>query len=84
MCIENQMTWLDRLACYIKNFKPNLEKVIWKAYENHKQVSKLPRPQDDSITLQELLQQLLGLGYSKEDLYNLVTNGYQPILIDIT
>lgn len=82
MFSENQ-SYLDRLAYFITKFKPNLEKCILDYYERIKHLSNSPRPLDDSITLQELLQQMLCCGWTKEDLYKLVTNGSTALEISL-
>lgn len=74
MFSENQ-SYLDRLAYFITKFKPNVEKCIWNHHERVKHLSNSPSPLDNSVTLQELLQQMICCGWTKEDLYKLIING---------
>lgn len=80
---SKDQTWLDKIAYYIENFKPRLAEALRNTYEERRNKISSMRPLDDSITLQELLQQLLSCGMTKEYLYNIVTNTISPLDINI-
>lgn len=75
--------YLDRLAFIIKKFKPNLHKNIFDQYEVRKSLSSGSRPLDDSITLQELLQQMFSCGLTKEELAKILNGPNKPIEINL-